>query len=43
MKRSAEITTLSLDVGDVLLTNGWDHRAHKRAAENLRLELAEMG
>ncbi len=42
MKRSAEITTLFLDVGGVLLTNGWDHHARKRAATNFKLELAEM-
>jgi hypothetical protein len=28
-----------LDIGGVLLTNGWDHHARKRAAT---LELAEM-
>ncbi|MDE2059688.1 MAG: HAD family phosphatase [candidate division NC10 bacterium] len=42
MKRSAEITTLFLDIGGVLLTNGWDHHARKRAAMNFKLELAEM-
>jgi putative hydrolase of the HAD superfamily len=36
------ITTLFLDIGGVLLTNGWDHRARKRAAANLKLEWAEM-
>jgi putative hydrolase of the HAD superfamily len=36
------ITTLFLDIGGVLLTNGWDHRARKRAATNFKLELAEM-
>lgn len=42
MKRSAEITTLFLDIGGVLLTNGWDHHARKRAATNFKLESAEM-
>jgi len=36
------ITTLFLDIGGVLLTNGWDHHARKRAATNFNLELAEM-
>jgi putative hydrolase of the HAD superfamily len=42
MKRAIPITTLFLDVGGVLLTNGWDHHARKRAAKNFKLELAEM-
>jgi putative hydrolase of the HAD superfamily len=36
------ITTLFLDIGGVLLTNGWDHLARKRAAKNFKLEWAEM-
>ena len=35
-------TTLFLDVGGVLLTNGWDHLARKRAAKNFKLDWAEM-
>ena len=42
MKRAIPITTLFLDVGGVLLTNGWDHHARRRAAANFELELAEM-
>jgi putative hydrolase of the HAD superfamily len=42
MKRSTEITTLFLDVGGVLLTNGWDHHARRRAAKNFNLEWTEM-
>jgi putative hydrolase of the HAD superfamily len=42
MKRSAPITALFLDIGGVLLTDGWDHHARKRAATNFRLELTEM-
>jgi putative hydrolase of the HAD superfamily len=36
------ITTLFLDIGGVLLTNGWDHQARKRAAKNFKIEWAEM-
>jgi putative hydrolase of the HAD superfamily len=42
MKRSTSITTLFLDVGDVLLNNGWDHLARRRAAKNFKLSWAEM-
>jgi len=42
MKRSIPITALFLDIGGVLLTDGWDHHARKRAARNFKLELAEM-
>jgi putative hydrolase of the HAD superfamily len=42
MKRAVPITTLFLDIGGVLLSNGWDHQARKRAATNFKLELAEM-
>jgi len=42
MKRSVPITALFLDIGGVLLTDGWDHHARKRAARNFKLELAEM-
>jgi putative hydrolase of the HAD superfamily len=31
-----------LDIGGVLLTNGWDHHARRRAAKRFRLEGAEM-
>jgi putative hydrolase of the HAD superfamily len=37
-----KITTLFLDIGGVLLTDGWDHHARKRAAINFKLEWAEM-
>jgi putative hydrolase of the HAD superfamily len=36
------ITTLFLDIGGVLLSNGWDHRARRRAAAHFGLDLAEM-
>jgi putative hydrolase of the HAD superfamily len=41
MKRAIPITALFVDIGGVLLTDGWDH-AHKRAGTNFNLELAEM-
>ena len=41
MKATA-ITCLFLDIGGVLLTNGWDHHARKRAVTNFKLESAEM-
>ena len=42
MKKNIPITTLFLDVGGVLLTNGWDHHARKRAAKHFKLNWAEM-
>jgi putative hydrolase of the HAD superfamily len=42
MKSAIPITTLFLDIGGVLLTNGWDHHARKRAATSFKLELADM-
>ena len=42
MKGAIRITTLFLDIGDVLLTDGWDHQARKRAATNFKLAFAEI-
>jgi putative hydrolase of the HAD superfamily len=42
MKKATAITHLFLDVGGVLLTNGWDHQARKRAGTNFKLGLADM-
>ncbi len=42
MKRAIPITTLFLDIGGVLLTDGWDHHARKRAAAHFKLELAGL-
>ena len=42
MKTATRITCVFLDIGDVLLTDGWDHLARKRAARNFKLEWAEM-
>lgn len=36
------ITTLFLDIGGVLLTNGWDHAARKQAADAFHLDYADM-
>ena len=42
MKSARPITTLFVDIGGVLLTDGWDHHARKRAATHFKLEFAEM-
>ena len=42
MKKATAITCVFLDIGGVLLTNGWDHPARKRAATNFKLDLAAM-
>jgi putative hydrolase of the HAD superfamily len=42
MKKNIPITTLFLDIGGVLLTNGWDHLARRRAAKHFKLNWAEM-
>ena len=39
---SSPITTLFLDIGGVLLTNGWDHNIRTRAAEKFSLDYDEM-
>ena len=39
---SQMITTLFVDVGGVLLTNGWDRAMRKQAAEAFGLDYAEM-
>jgi putative hydrolase of the HAD superfamily len=36
------ITTLFLDIGGVLLTNGWDHTMRQQAAEKFGLDYQEM-
>ncbi len=38
----SSIDTLFLDIGGVLLTNGWDRQARQRAAETYGLDYAEM-
>ena len=36
------ITCLFLDIGGVILTNGWDHHARKRAADHFHFDYTEM-
>jgi putative hydrolase of the HAD superfamily len=38
----APITTLFLDIGGVLLTNGWDHAARQHAADAFHLDYADV-
>ena len=42
MKRALPITALFLDIGGVLLNNGWDHIARRKVAKHFNLEWAEM-
>jgi putative hydrolase of the HAD superfamily len=40
--RSAPVTTLFVDIGGVLLNNGWDHIARGQVAKHFKLDWAEM-
>jgi putative hydrolase of the HAD superfamily len=42
MKQAREITSLFLDIGGVLLSNGWDRQMRKQAAEKFGLDFQEM-
>jgi putative hydrolase of the HAD superfamily len=42
MKKNKQISTLFLDIGGVLLTNGWDMNMRKRAAEKFHLDFEEL-
>lgn len=42
MKKRAPISALFVDIGGVLLTNGWDHHARQRAVKHFRLDWAEV-
>jgi putative hydrolase of the HAD superfamily len=42
MTKNIRITTLFLDIGGVLLNNGWDHLARRRAAKHFKLNRADM-
>jgi putative hydrolase of the HAD superfamily len=42
MTKAPSITCLFVDIGGVLLTNGWDHKARARAATTFKLDLAEL-
>src|SRR5512137_1487506 len=41
MKKKPAITTLFLDIGGVLLTNGWDHLSRRRASKLFHLNPEE--
>jgi putative hydrolase of the HAD superfamily len=42
MTRRPEITCVFLDIGGVLLTDGWDHNARRRAATTFQLNLRDL-
>lgn len=42
MSDTSEITTLFLDIGGVLLSNGWDRRMRQAAAEHFGLDLEDL-
>jgi putative hydrolase of the HAD superfamily len=42
MSNDSSITTLFLDIGGVLLTNGWDHNMRQKAAKTFELDYGEM-
>jgi len=42
MKQAMPITCLFVDIGGILLTNGWDHHERRRAAKHFKLNWAEM-
>ncbi|MGB8215125.1 MAG: HAD family phosphatase [Anaerolineales bacterium] len=42
MNTPTSITTLFLDIGGVLLTNGWDHHIRRHAAERFGLDFDDM-
>src|SRR5258706_8724092 len=42
MSQSSPITTLFLDIGGVLSTNGWDRGRRRRASEKFGLDYGEM-
>jgi putative hydrolase of the HAD superfamily len=42
MSKDSSITTLFLDIGGVLLTNGWDHNMRRKAAKTFELDYGEM-
>jgi putative hydrolase of the HAD superfamily len=42
MKKATAIACVFIDVGGVLLTDGWDHHARRRAARTFKLNWAEM-
>ncbi len=42
MKKTPAITCILVDIGGVLLTDGWDRHARKRGAAHFDLDLTEM-
>lgn len=42
MGNTTQITTLFLDIGGVMLSNGWGHESRKLAAETFKLNTDEM-
>jgi putative hydrolase of the HAD superfamily len=42
MKRTTPVTTLFLDIGGVLLSNGWYGKARERAAKEFHLDFADL-
>jgi len=42
MKKATAIACVFIDVGGVLLTDGWDHHARRRAARTFKLNWTEM-
>jgi putative hydrolase of the HAD superfamily len=42
LKKTTDVTCAFLDIGGVLLTDGWDRLVRRRAAKHFKLEWAEM-
>lgn len=42
MNKEKKITTLFLDIGGVLLSNGWGHDFRQKAVDKFHLDKAEM-
>ena len=42
MKKTIPATTLFLDIGGVLLTDGWQHESRRKAAVKFGLDINEM-
>jgi len=42
MKKLIPVTTIFLDIGGVILTNGWGHESRRLAAEKFNLNLSEL-
>jgi putative hydrolase of the HAD superfamily len=40
--KSTEVSCIFVDIGGVLLTNGWDHHARRRAVAHFKLNWSEM-